>query len=86
MGAKDLSGRTPLHLAANNGHHAMVRLLGEFGADIDAKTDDGCTPLHIAAHKGYDDAVRVLVEEHGADVGIGTNDGRNFSVLISDRH
>jgi hypothetical protein len=39
------NGRTPLSWAAQQGHEAVVKLLLEKGAEIEAKDDDGRTPL-----------------------------------------
>jgi hypothetical protein len=39
-------------LAAGNGHEAVVRLLVEKGADVDAKDNDGGTALRWAAGSG----------------------------------
>ena len=38
-------GKTPLMIAAYNGHEAIVRLLLEAGADKEAKDHEGKTPL-----------------------------------------
>ncbi|KAJ1266225.1 hypothetical protein BS78_08G135000 [Paspalum vaginatum] len=58
-------GQTPLHNAAENGHHEAVRLLLSKGVPVDTLNGRGA-PLHIAAAKGQDQAVKVLLE-HGAD-------------------
>lgn len=42
--AKDGYGWTPLLLAAQKGHEAVVRLLLEKGANIEAKGRDGWSP------------------------------------------
>jgi len=39
----------PIHFAAEEGHHEMVRLLLESGADVNARMGDGTTPLHLLA-------------------------------------
>ncbi|KAF3916608.1 Alpha-latrocrustotoxin [Dactylellina cionopaga] len=53
--------------AANEGDEAMVRLLVEKGANLEAKDNNGMTPLLLAAKKGHEGAVKVLVEK-GADL------------------
>ena len=55
-------GATPLYIAAQNGHEAVVRALIELGADINKAKDDGWTPLFIAAEKGHETVVRALIE------------------------
>jgi ankyrin repeat protein len=42
LGASN-DGGTALHKAAESGYEAVVRLLPEKGADVDAKTNDGGT-------------------------------------------
>ncbi|AEO55723.1 hypothetical protein MYCTH_2299842 [Thermothelomyces thermophilus ATCC 42464] len=46
---RDAYGRTPLHWAAEAGHGAVVRLLVEAGANINAASDDGLKPLGAVA-------------------------------------
>jgi len=46
------TGETALHLAAQAGNVAMIQLLAEHGAKLDAKTMDGLTPLDFAEGKG----------------------------------
>ena len=38
---------TPLHLAVNEGHTAMVELLVGYGADMNATMENGNTPLML---------------------------------------
>lgn len=55
-------GRAPiLCIAAHEGNVPMVRLLLEFGADVEAANSQGCTPLILAAANGHCDVVRQLV-------------------------
>ena len=41
-------GETPLYVAAEVGHDAIVQVLIQAGADINMATDDGSTPLSIS--------------------------------------
>ncbi len=62
-------GWTPLHYAASNpgeGSGAMVRLLLEHFAYIDAESPNKTTPLMMAARYGSESVVKLLLEE-GAD-------------------
>lgn len=62
-------GWTPLHYAVSRDTDtstAMVRLLLEHHAYIDAESPNGTTPLMMAAHYGSPGAVKLLLEE-GAD-------------------
>jgi ankyrin repeat protein len=60
-------GQTPLSWAAQNGHKAMMRLLIDKGANIEAKDEDGRTPLWWAARKGHEAMVRLLIDK-GANI------------------
>jgi uncharacterized protein len=60
------TGWTPLHYAATGGHVAIIELLLDQDAYIDAESPNGTTPLMMAAHYGSSAAVKVLLEA-GAD-------------------
>ncbi len=59
-------GWTPLHYAATGGHVAIMRLLLDNHAYIDAASPNGTTPLMMASQYGTNDAVKLLLEA-GAD-------------------
>ncbi|CBJ25691.1 similar to ankyrin 2,3/unc44 [Ectocarpus siliculosus] len=49
----DIGKRSPLHLAAEAGHHRVVRVILLKGADVDKLTCLSKTPLRLAASKGH---------------------------------
>ena len=57
---------TPLHLACEKGHAAVVRLLVEKGADMNKADNDGSTPLSIARYQGHAEIISIL-EQAGAN-------------------
>ncbi len=62
-------GWAPLHYAATSGHVALIRLLLDAHAYIDAESPNGTTPLMMAAHYGTVAAVQALLEA-GADADV----------------
>jgi ankyrin repeat protein len=61
------TGWTPLHYAASGGHVAVLALLLEHSAYIDAESPNGTTPLMMAAMYGSPEAVKHLIHA-GADL------------------
>lgn len=59
---RDLEGRTPLHIAAWQGHTAMVELLLRHGADVNATDREQRTPLQSAAWQGHENVVWLLLK------------------------
>jgi hypothetical protein len=45
-------GKTPLHIAAENGYNGIAFALISAGANINARDEKGCTPLHWAGMYG----------------------------------
>ena len=56
-----LALQSPLHIAAREGHHAVVKLLVEKFFPIVARDGDGRTPLSYACEGGYLESVQVLL-------------------------
>jgi hypothetical protein len=55
--------RTPLCVAAMNGHVSVIQLLLARGAQVNYKDQNGMTPLMYAASSGKLDAVKALLEQ-----------------------
>ena len=66
---------SPLHYASRIGLVAVVQLLLEHKADVNAKDEYKWTALHEAAWSGYDAVVRLLLE-HRADINAKDDDGQ----------
>ena len=64
--ARDESGNTPLHFAAERSSACAVRALIDAGADVNARANNNATPLHLAAKTRDDEILRALLEA-GAD-------------------
>ena len=67
-------GWTPLHYAASSGQVAIMKLLLDKYAFIDAQSPNGTTPLMMAAMYGSIDSVKLLLEE-GADLSMKNQQG-----------
>ncbi len=67
VATKDSNGRTPLHLAAWQGHRDAVELLLNHKSDVNARDKAGDTPLHLAAGHGAQETVELLLAR-GAEV------------------
>jgi ankyrin repeat protein len=68
VGAKESwRGQDALMWAVAEGHKAVVEVLLELSADINAKSKQGYTPLLFAVRQGHDDIVDLLISR-GADL------------------
>ncbi|CUG84737.1 ankyrin repeat protein, putative [Bodo saltans] len=71
LDASDVGGWAPLHYASDQGHAAIVLILVDDGANVNARDDMKKTPLHLAAGQGHVSVVQVLLK-HGASRGAKT--------------
>lgn len=64
VNARCLDNWSALHLACNEGHFEVIKLLIEHGSDIEAKTSMERRPLHFVAMKGYYEILMLLIENN----------------------
>ena len=64
----DKYGETRLHMAAAWGSPAVVKVLLDAGADLEARAEGGATPLHMAAEWSQSPAVVKALLDAGADL------------------
>jgi ankyrin repeat protein len=60
VNAKGVHNKTPLHLAAGNGHKAVVELLLGHGADFTLRDHSNLTPLDRALESKHTDIAELL--------------------------
>jgi ankyrin repeat protein len=65
--ARDKQGRTPLHIAAEQGDSTLAAFFVALGVEVDVVDNDGWTPLAIATKKLDAPVAKVLVDA-GADI------------------
>ena len=75
MELSDGANRSPLLLAAERGHTAMVEWLLDQGADMEAQAMNGWDALYVASHGGHTAVVSVLLDRGLTSTGELSMDG-----------
>mmetsp|Transcript_37335 Transcript_37335/g.92314 ORF Transcript_37335/g.92314 Transcript_37335/m.92314 type:complete len:227 (+) Transcript_37335:48-728(+) len=68
------NGNTCLHIAAQNGHYDLVKLLVNKGATVNSQNKGGQTALHMAVSYDLDEVCEFLLSK-GADDSVVNEDG-----------
>ena len=81
---RNISDYTPLSLAASGGYVNIIKLLLDYGAEINSRTGSklGISPLMLAAMNGHTHAVRLLIEM-GSDVNAQIETNRNTALTLA---
>jgi ankyrin repeat protein len=66
--AQNQDGKTPLHLASEQGHRLCVEILLKYGADALLVNDLGQLPFHAAIQNGYSQCVDLLIKNSKKDM------------------
>lgn len=80
--ARSWGGWTPLHRAAQFGHHEILDILISRGSDLESRTVLGMTPLYIAVSQEQEETVDLL-RERGADLFAVRPDGESVLHLAA---
>ncbi len=81
VGELDVEGRSPLILAAQEGHCSTVRLLLDRKSPIDHRAYDGHSALSAATLQGHREIVELLMRR-GADTDVRDAEGRPLLYLL----
>jgi len=83
--ATTANGDTALHLAARRRDVDMVRILVDYGTNVDTQNGEGQTPLHIAAAEG-DEALLKYFYGVRASASIADNQGESVGMWSKEKH
>ncbi|KAL6208514.1 hypothetical protein ACLB2K_019463 [Fragaria x ananassa] len=82
----DSDGRTPIHVAAANGHVEMLKFLVSAGGYGEVWDRKGCTPLHCAAEKGHLEPTKFLLECSDVKYVVTKNGKTAFDLAAENGH
>jgi len=73
----------PVHAVAMTGHHAVLKVLIDHGADVNLVSKRRRTPLHLAAMGGHSECIKLLID-CGADCNMKTEYGYSAYEVAKD--
>ena len=76
---QDEDGQTPLYAACIGDHREIIKLLIDFGYDVNHQDKEGKTPLHITFENHAPDLAQILITEFKANTEI--RDKQNWTPL-----
>merc|ERR1711988_1015617 len=80
------SGKTPLFIAAENGHVTISNVLVNAGCAVSLPTSLNKTPLYMASEQGHTEIVRILLSRSSSDDVMRTTNYGTTALFIAQRH
>lgn len=76
---------TPLYIASSDNNATLVKLLLQFGAQVDATSVNNSTALHVAAYWGCVEVAEVLLA-HGAETALTDFEGKTALLIAIEEN